>query len=49
MCVLINEIVPKLECAGEVWEGNAKPVKQLQNSTYDSCYKSSTSWAYMKA
>ena len=29
-CILINVIVPKLEYAGEVWEGNAKFVKQLE-------------------
>ena len=27
--ILMNVVVPKLECAGEVWEGNAKFVKQL--------------------
>ena len=27
-CILMNVIVPKLEYAGEVWEGNAKFVKQ---------------------
>ena len=27
--ILMNVIVPKLEYAGEVWEGNAKLVKQL--------------------
>ena len=27
---LMNAIVPKLEYAGEVWEGNAKFVKQLE-------------------
>ena len=26
--ILINVIVPKLECAGEVWEWNTKIVKQ---------------------
>ena len=30
MCILMNVIVPKLECAGEVWEENAKLVKQLE-------------------
>ena len=29
-CVLMNVIVPKLEYAGEVWEWNAKLVKQLE-------------------
>ena len=29
-CILMNVIVPKLECAGEVWEENAKLVKQLE-------------------
>ena len=29
-CILINVIVPKLEYAGEAWEGNAKLVKQLE-------------------
>ena len=29
-CILINVIIPKLEYAGEVWEGNAKFVKQLE-------------------
>ena len=29
ICILINVFVPKLEYAGEVWEGNAKFVKQL--------------------
>ena len=32
-CILINVIVPKLEYAGEVWEGNAKLVKQLVQMT----------------
>ena len=30
ICILINVIVPKLEYAGELWEGNAKFVKQLE-------------------
>ena len=30
ICILINVIVPKLEHAGEEWEGNAKFVKQLE-------------------
>ena len=30
ICILMNGIVPKLEYAGEVWEGNAKFVKQLE-------------------
>ena len=29
-CILMSVILPKLEYAGEVWEGNAKFVKQLQ-------------------
>ena len=29
-CILLNVIVPKLEYAGEVWEGNEKAVKQLE-------------------
>ena len=29
-CIMMNVIVPKLEYAGEVWEGNAKFVKQLE-------------------
>ena len=29
-CILINVIVPKLEYAGGVWEGNTKLVKQLE-------------------
>ena len=29
-CILMNVIVPKLEYAREVWEGNAKLVKQLE-------------------
>ena len=28
--ILINVIAPKLEYAGEIWEGNAKFVKQLE-------------------
>ena len=28
-CILMNAIVPKLENAGDVWEGNAKLVKHL--------------------
>ena len=32
-CIMTNAIVPKLEYAGQVWEGNAKVVKQLENST----------------
>ena len=31
-CILMNVIVPKLEHAGEVWEGNAKLAKQLEKS-----------------
>ena len=27
---LMNVIVPKLECAGEAWEENAKSVKQVE-------------------
>ena len=30
ICILRNVIVPKLEYAGEVWEGNAKLVKKLE-------------------
>ena len=30
ICILMNVIVPKLEYAGEVWEGNTKFVKQLE-------------------
>ena len=30
ICILINVMLPKLEYAGEVWEGNAKSVKQLE-------------------
>ena len=32
ICIMINVIVPKLrvEYAGQVWEGNAKLVKQLE-------------------
>ena len=30
ICILMNVIVPKLEHAGEVWEENAKFVKQLE-------------------
>ena len=29
-CILMHVIVPKVEYAGEVWEGNAKFVKQLE-------------------
>ena len=29
-CILMNVIVPKLEYAGEVWEGNVKLVKKLE-------------------
>ena len=30
ICILINVFVPKLEYAVEIWEGNAKLVKQLE-------------------
>ena len=30
ICILINVMIPKQEYAGEVWEGNAKFVKQLE-------------------
>ena len=30
ICIPMNVIVPKLEYASEVWEGNAKFVKQLK-------------------
>ena len=33
--VMINVIVPKLEYAGELWEGNAKLVKQLVGNCTD--------------
>ena len=33
--MMMNLIVPKLEYAGEVWEGNAKLVKTAENSTDD--------------
>ena len=29
-CILMSVIVPKLEYAGEVWEGNAKLVKKFE-------------------
>ena len=29
---MVNVIVPKLECAGEVWEGNAKFIKELETA-----------------
>ena len=29
-CILINVIAPELEYAGEVWEGNANLVEQLE-------------------
>ena len=32
-CILMNAIVPKLEYAGDTWEGNAKLVKQLLTTT----------------
>ena len=32
-CILMNAIVPKLEYAGDIWEGNAKLVKQLLTTT----------------
>ena len=32
ICILLNVIVPNLEYAGEVWEGNAKFVKQLETA-----------------
>ena len=30
ICILMNAIAPKLEYAGQVWEGKAKLVKQLE-------------------
>ena len=39
VCILINAIVPKLEYAGEVWEGNAKLAKQLRTIQMTSSYK----------
>ena len=35
ICIPINVIAPKLEYAGEVWEGNANS-STAANSTYDS-------------
>ncbi|CAM9862168.1 unnamed protein product, partial [Sphacelaria rigidula] len=29
-CILMNVIVPKLEYAGEVWEGNVKLVEKFK-------------------
>ena len=29
-CIMINVILPKLEYSGEVWDGNAKLVKQKE-------------------
>ena len=31
-CILMSMIVPTLEYAGDVWEGNAKLVKQLETA-----------------
>ena len=39
MRVLKNVIVPNLEHAGEVWEGNAKSVKQLETAQMASAKK----------
>ena len=30
ICILMNVVVPKLECAGGLWKGNVKFVKQLE-------------------
>ena len=32
MCILMNVIVPKLGYVGEVWQGDAKFVKQLETA-----------------
>ena len=36
ICILMNVIVPKLEYAGEVWEGKANFVTNTGNSADDS-------------
>ena len=40
ICILLNVIVPKFECAGEVWQANTKCVKkpetvQMAPANYD--------------
>ena len=42
----MDVIVPKLEYAGEVWEGNAKLVKRLETAQMTSSYKSTRMLKY---
>ena len=34
ICIMMNVIVPRISYAGDVWEGNAKLVKQLETVQY---------------
>ena len=38
LSILMNVIVPKLEYAGEVWEGESKSIKQPETVQMDSSY-----------
>ena len=38
-CILVNVVVPKLEYAGEVWEGNAKFVRQPKTAVQTTAAK----------
>ena len=40
VCILMNVIVPKLEYAGEMWEGNAKFVTKLETAQMTAAKKS---------
>ena len=46
ICILMNVIVPKLEYAGEVWEGNGKFVKTTGESADDSSKNDTTMLQY---
>ena len=46
ICILINVIVPKLEYAVEVGEGNAKLVKQLKTVQMTAAKKSTRMLKY---
>ena len=54
LCILTNVVIPKLEYAGEVWEGNAQFVKQLDTVQMTAARKilgcsSTTSYTILRA
>ena len=42
ICILMNMVVPLLQCTGEVWEGNSKRMKQPETAAKTALGCSST-------